>query len=265
MKYLLTIALTALLVCSCSNKNKFDIYKSGLEIDSICVDSMIALTSEAHSPKCDVSLHVIYVKGKNDKKINHEIINSGILMSDYLIGNPQQADMNAAVHAFAAQYIADYKKEYGDLYRDDRQNAASYNCSYILKTSVEMPSEGVLTYTSKLHMYAGGEHGINQTLVKNIDLKTGSTINLKDLFVDGYNATLKDIIIEHLLKNFNLDSIDELKKKHIFANDYIYVPENFMIDDDAITFIYCEDEIAPHDVGEIRIKIDKSEIGKLLK
>ncbi len=265
MRHLVTAAFVVLAACSCSNRKQFSIEKSGIAIDSVCIDSTVALTAEEHSPTGNVSLRVIYVKGKNDGKINREIVNFGLLVSDYLIANPKQIDVPTAVRSFATQYLADYKKEYGDMFRNDRQNPTSYNCSYVLHTAVGMPAENVLAYTSKLSVYGGGEHGVNQTIVRNIDLRTGRVIKLKDVFVPGYEASLKDVVMEHLLKRFKGSDLDALKKQHIFANEYVYVPENFILADDAITFIYCEDEIAPHDMGEIRIKVDKSEIKKLLR
>lgn len=265
MKYLVVILIIVLLACSCNNKRTLAISNGDLELDSFGIDTTFVLTSDMQSPRCKISLHVKYVRGKNADKINRAIINSGILISDYILDNPKQIDVPMAVQTFANQYLADYKKEYGNLYLEDRQNTNSYNCSYILKTEVSIPKGDIMAYMSTLYIYGGGEHGIHQTLIKNFDLKTGDVIKLKDLFITGYEATLKDIIVAHLQQKFKTSNFDELKKKYIFANDYIYIPENFIIDDDAITFIYCEDEISPHNVGEIRIKIDKDEINKLLK
>lgn len=54
-------------------------------------------------------------------------------------------------------------------------------------------------------------------------------------------------------------------KKDIYLQTGIYVPDNFIIEKDGISFIYCQDEIAPHEEGEIRIKVNDSEIENLKK
>jgi len=64
---------------------------------------------------------------------------------------------------------------------------------------------------------------------------------------------------------FDVDNIEGLKKRYIFADGNIYVPDNFIIEKDGISFIYCQDEIAPHEEGEIRIKVNDSEIENLKK
>ena len=49
------------------------------------------------------------------------------------------------------------------------------------------------------------------------------------------------------------------------ADGEVYLSENFILGKDDITFIYGEDEIAPHAVGEIRVKVDLDDLKKFLK
>ena len=44
----------------------------------------------------------------------------------------------------------------------------------------------------------------------------------------------------------------------------IYVPENFILGSDAITFIYNPDEIAPYSLGSIELTIAYTAIEKIL-
>ena len=43
------------------------------------------------------------------------------------------------------------------------------------------------------------------------------------------------------------------------------MPDNFLVEDGQITFIYNESEIAPHAKGEIRITLKDSELKDILK
>ena len=43
------------------------------------------------------------------------------------------------------------------------------------------------------------------------------------------------------------------------------MPENFILGNDDVTFIYSPDEIASHAEGEIRVAVKNSELEKLFK
>ena len=123
----------------------------------------------------------------------------------------------------------------------------------------------MLNYIARIYLFGGGEHGITQTIVKNFDVKTGHLYTLDDVFVSGYEIFVKEKIIDKLAGKYDVKSLDELREKYIFADGNVYVPDNFILDDDLLTFIYCEDEIAPHDFGEIRVEFDKGELKKYLR
>ena len=45
----------------------------------------------------------------------------------------------------------------------------------------------------------------------------------------------------------------------------LYVPENFILSDNAITFVYNPDEIAPYSLGSIELTIGMPALETLLK
>ena len=134
-----------------------------------------------------------------------------------------------------------------------------------MKTFTRNGAENIVVYTAKIYTFGGGAHGINQTLVRNIDVTTGKVLQLQDVLVPGYEPTLKELLLKKVGERFNADGLDELNKKDVFADGHVYVPDNFAIDDDSFTFIYCEDEIAPHAVGEISVTLSRSELSRILK
>ena len=163
-------------------------------------------------------------------------------------------------------YQEEYLKDYRDLYISDRDHGASYNCIYKVKTRTRSSNKmNVLNYIAEIFSYGGGAHGIKQTLVRNFDVKTGHLITLDDLFVSGYEDAMKAKIVEKMSSKFKVKDLQALQDKYIFADSHVYVPENFILEDNKIIFIYCEDEIAPHDVGEIRLTFYKGEISTYLK
>lgn len=266
MKKIIIAALVDFLLFACGG-GKGNIAKvDGIEMDSVRADSTLALDETQNSPKCKISISMQYVKGKNADKINNSIIKSGLLIPEYFSLSNEKLTMKQAVDSFINTYIRDYKTEYGKMYHDDKSHPNDYNYEYSVKTKSQSKAKDILTYIANIYTSGDGAHGINQTIVKNFNVNSGKILSLSDLFRDGYEQDLKDIIVEKMAKKFGVKDLDGLaSEKSIFVDKNVYVPNNFIPTDDKITFIYCSDEIAPHSIGEIRIDIDKSDIKRLLK
>lgn len=261
----LVFAIVAIIsICSCvSSAGNRGSGLGGIALDSIKKDSVYALSSNENAPKCTVSVNLIYVEGNNSRKINNIILRSGVFIPEYLPLGSEQIGVKQAVDSFVKRYVNGYRNDYKVMYSADKEHSASYSRSYELSTEARAGAENTLVYIASISAYDGGAHGNYQTLVKNFNTQTGQLITLKDVFVAGYEQTLKDEIVEKLCDKFNVKDLDELKKEGIFIDGNVYVPENFILNKNEITFIYCEDEIAPHAVGEIRVMINRDEISKI--
>ena len=60
-------------------------------------------------------------------------------------------------------------------------------------------------------------------------------------------------------------TIDELRDKGVFDGIDVYATDNFIMGEKNMTFIYVEDEIAPHSMGEIRVVLDYGELNGIMK
>jgi len=161
--------------------------------------------------------------------------------------------------------MEEYQEEYEKLYRQDSKHANAYNYEYFVSTRTQEGAEGILNYIGDIYLYGGGEHGIRQTIVKNLQVKSGAIIQLSDLFVPGYEKKLQEILIEELCEQQNVKDLQALQEQGIFIDGRIYIPENFILEKNSITFIYCEDEIASHEMGEIRVKLKNRKLKEILK
>ena len=106
---------------------------------------------------------------------------------------------------------------------------------------------------------------MSSTIVKNIELKSGRILKPEDFFVAGYEQPLTELIIEELCKKEGVASLKELQGNGIFADIEPYATDNFIVGDGDMTFIYVDSEIAPHEKGEITIKLTDSQLNQLLK
>ena len=254
-----------IMATSCGGTTKNGSADDSLTFDSIKVDSTLSLTEYTAGPRCIVSLCLTYAKGKNAELINDSIIRSGVLSPDYFSITSEKITPEVAVDSFVNRYLAEYKKDYGEMYKADPNHGASYNCEYLVKTYVMQDNDKYYTYVANIYNYGGGAHGNSIVVARNIDASTGKIVSLKDLFVPGYEQELNDLIVKALCEKYEVKDLEGLHGKTIFSGIDVYAPDNFIIGTDDITFIYSPDEIASHAEGEIRVAIKNGDMERLLK
>lgn len=265
--FILTAAffLAVTFATSCGgNQGKADGGDS-LKFDSVKIDSTLSLTSDTAGPRCHVSLSLTYAEGKNADLINDSIIRSGVLSPDYFSITTQKITPREAVDSFVTRYLSEYKQTYGEIYKADKGHGASYNCEYLLKTYVMQENDKYYAYVANVYMYGGGAHGNSVTIVRNIDTATGKIVSLSDLFVPGYEQELNNLILKALCDKYEVADLKGLQDKTVFMGIDVYAPDNFIIGDGDITFIYSPDEIASHAEGEIRVTLKNSDMERLMK
>lgn len=239
--------------------------KQDLGFVPVLADTTVRLSADSLSPTCSISLELqMATKGKAAKAMNDALLRDGLLMPDYYAPDEARPEMNIAVDSFVKRYIDDYLNAYGQFYRQNRLNAQYYNCRYSVKAHVEEGNDSTIAYVAETAYYGGGMYETRQTRAWNFDVRTGQLLRLDELFAHGYERRLTQLVTDRLCDRFDADGADGLADKRIFADRQVYLPENFIVGEKGITFIYCTDEIAPHDVGEIRIDIPYRDMGTLL-
>lgn len=260
-------AVAATAVCSCNGKSaQGQNGADSLVFDSVKVDSTQFLTADTAGPRCHVKLCLTYAKGKNADNINDSLIRSGVLSPDFFSITDKRVSAPEAADSFVTKYMSDYKSFYGDLYKADRGNGASYNCEYILNSKISQDNPDYYTYEADVYNYMGGAHGSSITIIRNISVKDGKIVTLKSLFVPGFEKGLQEAIVKSLCEKNGVNDINALSAKTtIFDGIDVYVSDNFIIGKKSMTFIYSPDEIACHAAGEIRVEVSKDDIKNLFK
>lgn len=257
--------IAALAIAACGNDGQRTVTKAGnIDLDSITVDTTVALTDDADAPKAHIHLSMVYGKGEESKALNNTIVHAALITPDYM-GLLGDVTVRQAVDSFVTSYISDYRRDYAPLYRGDREHRQSYESEFTCHSSVENNREGIVSYIAHTNTYGGGEHSVSSTIVKNIEMKTGKILTLEDIFVPGYEQPLKDLIVEELCRQQDARSLAELQEKGFFAGIEPYATDNFVLGDGEIRFVYVDSEIAPHETGEITVVLDDSKIKHMMK
>lgn len=156
--------------------------------------------------------------------------------------------------------VADYKK----LKKDFPESPAVYE----LERSVEVINQNSKFISLKLSEYSflGGAHPNSVMLFINIDLKTGMTIKLEELFVKDYLEILNKIAEKQFRIKRELKPDENLEEAGFWFKDNKFsVNDNFAVERGELVFYFNDYEVAPHAVGPTEIRISLKEIKDLIK
>ena len=234
----------------------------GTTFEVATADKTVKLASEDNSPSCSVHLELSYATEANGHKA--EIINN--LIEKRLL-NLQDLTMQQAADSFATMYTDNYQINLLPLYNQDKGNQKKsewYNYHYILKTSTEQGYKNATVYHVYLDYYEGGAHGINQHLTMNFEQSTGRQLMLADIFVPGYERQLSSMLQKALCSYVGVSSVKELKDQGFLYSMDMFPSENFILGEEAITFIYNPYEIAPYEKGSIDLTLSYSDLDDIL-
>ncbi len=120
--------------------------------------------------------------------------------------------------------------------------------------SLRYMSPNLAVWKDELEYYlAGAAHGRTQSRYLNYDIPANRVILLSDLFRNGYEKPLLAELKERLKEN-----------PEVFEDADIYIPDNFFISEQGITFVYDVYAVAPFSAGEIEVSFAPYELNELL-
>ena len=163
------------------------------------------------------------------------------------------------VIAYANGFIRDFVKDKSEI-----PNMATWNAEIDQKVRFNTP-EFICIETSQ-YTYTGGAHGIYGTSYENYDRNTGDLIQLVDLFVPNFEKQLIAIGEKYFRQSMAISTAESFDQTdYTFPNDQFYLPQNFGLTKEGITFLYSIYEIAPYAKGEQEFTIPYGDLRTLLK
>lgn len=262
LKYTIYIFIIMSILCvgvsSCKKQHELRHINN---IKVIKVNKFAHLTESTGSPKCSIEISVSYID-ENDsiaKKIN------GIICKQLFgIGD---MELKQATDSFVAKYIHDYKNSLISFYKEDNNDQSKqswYEYWYKINTDIRLDKDEIITYIITKEIFEGGAHSIKTTTVMNFASKTGDIVKLGDILIPGYEKHLNGQLLEQLKKETGASDIYALRDKGYLHSSDIFIPENFIIGNKGITFIYNPYEIAPYEMGTTELSIEYDNIDNII-
>jgi hypothetical protein len=257
----IALILTMAAATACGNRQT----TTTVTFEKAKASKQVQLSGEQEAPTCTVELNVDYATDGNNAE-TAKAINDAIQLNLF---NMKGLSMQQAVDSFANQYTHDYLRDLKPLYEqdtDDELKRAWYEYNYSIDTqTLEGWNGDVVVYLITQDYYEGGAHGISQQLTMNFDKLSGRQLQLKDVFVPGYEARLTELLLKKLMQHVDVSTMEELRDKgYLFSMD-MFPTENFMLGEDHITFIYNVYEIAAYAMGSTELEVEYDEVKDLMK
>lgn len=253
---LFLVLLTLLTGCRNDNEGK-------LTFEMIEAGNSVRLSNEDMSPLCSVSLKMACAtkeSGKVGEKINAEVV--------YRLFNQEGLSMQGAMDQYVEEYCQTYRSHMLPLYNADRSDTTKrswYEFHYIINCTTERTSPNTLAYLATIDYSEGHANSIHELQPINFYTTTGDYIRTSDIFVDGYETQLTPLLLKALMEREEVNSLDDLNEKGYLQTVYIYVPQNYIVGDNTITFIFNPSEIASLELGTIELVLTYAQMKKIIK
>lgn len=239
-----------------------------IQFGSIDLDEQYHLLNNPENPNCDLHIKFTYPTHVGNEQLLPELQKQFIL--SYFGENYEQLTPEEAAKQYVADYLASYKELESDFREDlskadERPVGAWYAYYEMSENEVDFNAQGILSYTVHLENYTGGAHGSHAINHHVIDLQTAQALTEEDIFVEGYEDRLSQILVDQIAKQNNVANVKELENIGFFSVDEIFPNGNFMIDETGITYSFNEYEIAAYVVGATHVTLPYEEIRHLLR
>lgn len=273
----LTIITSCLVSCfllpGCNGQRQID----SEAVKSIQVKEDAHLQDDEASPACKITIDYSYLapSGQTDtiaQRIN-QTVQTHILGKEYANLTPE-----AAVDSFKNTYIATYRKDVGQFYQEDIKNGTAknelptwYNYEYGLSTAFSDGKEGILNFIADTYEYTGGAHPNSWGRWMNFEQTTGKLLTLKDVFMAGSEKPMNAMLLKELIsqmadkmENDSITSLAGLQNVGILTSTDMYVPDNFLLKKDTVSFLYNKYDIAPYAAGAITLSLPYTSVEKYM-
>jgi hypothetical protein len=258
MKKFTFTALLACIVLACSPE-----IEDTIVFDNATADKEVKLSNDEGSPVCAVHLQIATAIEENGYK--GEVVNR-IIQKRLL--NMEGLTMQQAVDSFANTYTSSYLRNLLPIYNQDRADTTKrtwYEYHYVITSEARQGSKSTMAFIATTDYYEGGAHSVNQRTTMNFDVQTGRLIGLNDIFVPGYENLLNAVLQKALCEKVGVADISDLRQKGYLVGMQMFPSENFILEDETISFIYNPSEIAPHTQGETELVIPLSNLEQILR
>lgn len=248
------------------------------KVSSIQADTLVSLKAgDETSPKCKVSIDYMYLEAGDEKDSISAIINSKI--QSIAFGDKySNMEPKEAIPAVVGKYTQDYRDKLTKFYEADVHNGvkpedipAWYNYEYEITSELSLNNDSIWNFSVSTFKDTGGAHPNTTIKWANLLAKSGKVLTKEVVFRKDKEKEIIGLILKHLIDEVNqrletdtITSLEGLKQNGALLDVELYIPDNFLLLEDRVSFLYNRYDIAPYSMGEFIIDVPYAEIETML-
>lgn len=273
---LLCGALSAMVLPGCIGNRSAE--GSRISVDSIPVDTVVQLdASNPESPQCQIKINFTYLKSAEANDSLTDVINK-VLEEAFSSAHAGAASPETFVSSIKESLVSDYLRDVQTPYQTDVKNGMKpdeipnwYNYEYEITSTLTEGKDSIWNYAVTTYENTGGAHPNTWSHWVNVDATSGKSLSKKDVFVRGTDEKICQLILPQLLAEANrklntdtLTCVAGLQEVGMLLETDLYVPDNFLLGKDGVTFLYNRYDIAPYYMGAFELTVPYQEISTYL-
>ncbi len=233
--------------------------KHGAANEPLLVDSVVVDTSTVvgknNGARYHLALNVKTLADSTYRGLNIALIDSLLTPNIVDLYDTVGISPRERIEMYIKSNFAAYKAFYGTVYAEEPQ-AGTANTDFRLTTEIERNDDGIVNYIGTIESIQNGQTTTYGTAL-NINLEQKRILALADVVPDPSDEKFVSKIVKQMCEQIGVSDLPSLESAGYFNHTPPYAPENFILDNDAITFIYIPGEIADREKGEIRVSIPR--------
>lgn len=237
-----------------------------ITFDTIRTSAIFHLDNDSTKPSC--SLKIVYiapVKYTNDSILAHIQQELNIFFFDDEVY--EKSVPKDAVAQYTDGFKENYRKEAQSFETGEHDSGIGGDNFYSIYKTIEgnvlYNKDNILSYQIVTMDYKGEDN--SSTLYRNIvfNLDNGQQLNENDIFIPDYKPILSGLIVNKILAQNNVKSIDQLLPRGYWLDD-LTPNDNFYVSREGITYIFNENEYSERSNGKITVFLPYTELNMVL-
>ncbi len=256
--------------------------ENNIEFDTVTIVTRHYIDGDTSNPYCNIDVDFIYPVSSD--KMNLDILQQ-FFIRNIFGASYDTLPAREAVQAYIGNYIENYNadaktyRESTDEIRelnnlisgvdisDSEHYAEKFFYSYYesISDSIVYNYHGILSFQVKQSNNKGGAASYDSYRNYVLNLNSGKQVTESDIFNDGYDKVLQQLIIAALLKQGNVENVEELEDLGFFGVGEIVPNRNFLLNDKGIIYTYNKGEYSAYQLDAPQLLIPYEMILPLLR
>lgn len=255
---------------------------NSVEFDTIVVNERHHLNGDTANPYCDINIRFVYPESSKRADVDslqkmfvrnvfgapYDSLAPSAAMQRYVQNYVDNYNQDAETYQETAADLAQLNEMIPEIDLSDSEHATQdifYSYYETISDSIVYNNYGIVSFQVKQSNNKGGATSYNSYRNYVINLATGGQLSENDIFNAGYDAALQSLIINSLLEQNQVKTVEDLEDMGFFGVQEIVPNKNFLIHKNGITYTFNKGEYSAYQLDAPEVFIPYNSIRSLLR